>query len=388
MSVSNVPMPTTEEKEGKSSSGKKRKNRRGKGSSEKHAETFRDRINSETMASHRSRVFDKTYGDADLEPIPVVRELEEPAERLVSQIHASTRGVGFAVAASYERALASYPMKVPQLCSIFQAYRASLLQAYLKVVVAYEERPKASLDPVDVDFTLTEELRNLIRGFPDSFSLVANVVSGLGWFEHSGCSFWPYIRCRRDNNGRVIPDPFCVSAANLRDTAVRMAGVGRAAAREQFVRLNPWPGATYTDDNRLENLEEVAPVGWPDRNSARRDLLAYQALLQFLANKSQRCVRACDFRGKGSTHALVSRRARLDERILVDDDGHLVIEFAPGSQLYGVLPVSEQEVVRGGLSLVGESLTPHGYRSPPAATWTRSFDWLFAADSVIRQTLR
>lgn len=388
MDAENVPTPAAPVKEGSSSGKKKGKRKfRGKGSSEKHSEAHRDRINSETIAAHRAKVFGKTFGDADLEPLPEIRELEEPVERLVSQISASTRGIGFAVAVSYERALASFPVKVPQLCTVFQAYRASLLQAFLKVVTAYEERPKASLDPVDVDYVLTEELRQLIRGFPDSFSLVANVVSGLGWFEHSGCAFWPYIQCRLDRQGRVIPDPFCVLPSNLRSTAERMTVMARAAAREQFVRLNPWPGANYDAEFRLVNIDDVVPEDWPNRVSARRDLLAYQALLQFLANKSQRCVRSCDFRGKGSPHALVSRRALLGERVAVEGNDY-IIQFHPDSQLYGVLPVSEQEAVRGGLSLVGEAIAPSRYRSPNIATWTRSFDWLFCADSVIRQTLR
>lgn len=98
------------------------------------------------------------------------------------------------VSMSYGKAVSLAPPKVLGLCSIHQAYRAALLQMWLKLHVSQETVPYSTLNmPAHVDYHMPEDLRSLVSDYPQAFSLVSNVLSGIGWFQVGSEQFRTYV---------------------------------------------------------------------------------------------------------------------------------------------------------------------------------------------------
>lgn len=367
--------------------GKQRKRKRGNPSSEKRMDTLREIQGAKFEAERRRRIEEATGGfSADI-PLPKLTEVSSTVTPLMVEIPVETRGIGFSATLAFEKLRQQFPAKVDGLANIQQVYRASLAQAWLVRARCQETRAKETLNPDEYDDVFVPFDLQIVEGFRENFGLVANAISSYGWFDHGGSSYWPTVPVTpMYDDDTIQPYSGLVKAEELRQVVVALATDDVPLEdRERFRDSNSLPGATWDDDALLTNGDVICPDGWPDRASLRDDLLALNAVLEFARTKAPGLLGSVDYSGRGSCNGLVSRRVVAGDSSLVIRNGRPAVNFSPLEDFYTAVPVDEQPLLRGALSLAGEwteNFSPP-YRHECSASRRVNLDWLRIADHAI-----
>lgn len=157
---------------------------------------------------------------------------------------------------------------------------------------SYVRRPDNALDVF-----MAEDLSSLVKSYMHTFPLIANIMSGIGWFQVGADSYRTYLP------DRGIGDAFCVTADRLRgyiDAYNQLDEDASVVARN--CNAVPW----RYDDGFFVNPNEMLPHGWPNRELALADFEAFDGLLTFLESKYMR-VSEVNYEPKAACHSLVSR---------------------------------------------------------------------------------
>lgn len=231
-----------------------RKRNRGKVSASKRTDAFRTKQNAKLMANPNALTKGRTAMDAKY--LTLGLDLPELSPRVVpvpqaAAVPISLRGIGVAAAVSYSKAVSLAPPKVLGLCSIHQAFRACLLQAWLKLYRGQEAVPYSSLQaPQHIDFHMPEDLRSLVSDYPLAFSLVSNVLGGIGWSQDGNDNYRTYVP--------VVEgiDAFGIYPQNLRHTLELFQNVDENIAI-RFTQSSAIPGIVFDDGGFVANVDDI-----------------------------------------------------------------------------------------------------------------------------------
>lgn len=358
-----------------------RKRTRGRVSTEKRTDAFRSKQNAKLMADPNALTKGRTAMDAKY--LTLGLDLPDLAPKAVpvpqaAAVPISLRGVGVSAAMSYGKAVSLAPAKVLSLCTIHQAFRACLLQAWLKLHRAQESVPYSTLGmPVHVDFHMPDELRSLVSDYPLAFSLVSNMLGGIGWSQVGADNYRTYVPALAGL------DAFGIYPLNLRSTLDLFQSIDDDAAMV-FRQSCTVPGIVYDNNGYIANINEVAPVEWPNRALCRQDLDAYSGLLTFLKGKYG-LVSEVSYEPKAVPLALIRREIADPEASGVITQNGNSFEFTIGhsEQWFSRTMLDGQTWSRGILSLLGDCPPAPGV-SVSAATFSVVADWSDLATTVLR----
>lgn len=359
----------------------KRKRRSGKQSKQNHQDASRRKMNAKVLSDPTA--LSKGRAAMDAKWLTVGLDLPDYTPKVAAAARAagvpiSLRGVGAAVASTYSRALSLAPQKVAAQCTLQQAYRACLLQVTCKL----SEQNKAGSPsfvrrPDNVqDVFMAEDLASVVKAYQHTFPLIANIMSGIGWFQVGADSYRTFLP------SRGATDPFTVTADRLRGYVDGYNGEDDEGARMiRSCNTVPW----FYDADLFVNPEEIVPFGWPNRELAHADLEAFDGLLTFLESKYMR-VSEVNYEPKAACHSLVSREIDNPEDcgsiVYVGQTAQFSIPYA--TTWHSRTALDGQTWARGVLSLLGEG-PPDPLRSPVLATSTLTADWQDFATSSFGQ---
>lgn len=358
-----------------------RKRNRGKASTANRTDAFRMKQNAKLMSDPNALTKGRTAMDAKYLTLGLDLPDLTPKVAPVPQAAAvpiSLRGIGVAAAVSYSKAVSLAPPKVYGLCSIHQAFRACLLQAWLKLHRAQEAVPFSTLGmPEHVDFHMPDDLRSLVSDYPLAFSLVSNILGGIGWSQVGS-----------DNYRTYLPwvagiDAFGVYPQNLRHT-LDLFQIAEEDVARRFRQSCTIPGIVFDDRGFIANINDVAPIGWPNRALCRQDLDAYSGLLVFLKGKYG-LVSEVSFEPKAVPLALVRREIPVPEEsgTLVQHGNSFEFTIGHSEQWFSRAMLDGQTWSRGVLSLLGDG-PPHPDVSVSNATYSVVADWSDLATTALR----
>lgn len=161
--------------------------KRSQGSNQRKHDEHRVAKGDAFEADRRRQIEERTGGfDFDL-PLPKLADVCPGIIVQTAQIPISTRGIGFSCAYAYDKAFSAFPQKVVEKCSIYQLYRASLVQAEL-LLMKDEGRKRNTFSP-DPDQRSDADFDKLVCGHRETFTVIANAISSYGWFDYNGLNF-------------------------------------------------------------------------------------------------------------------------------------------------------------------------------------------------------
>ncbi|GAB0092029.1 hypothetical protein DMENIID0001_069720 [Sergentomyia squamirostris] len=325
---------------------------RGKASQAKRTDDFRRRVGAEVMRETRENIpAQYTRFTLDLPDLDSRTSIAKNTSRL----YVSTRGVGTGVARSYTAAVAQCGSKVSNACTALKAYRCCLLQAALRFQLARERTPHVSLAPVTVkNIFLPPDLYSVVQSHTRTFSLVANVLSGVGWLSVNDDTFVTVLHVTEDYAQRVIellPD-------TLRAVITRASapGANHAEDRSTFRALSTIPGVEYGTSDRVVNADSIVPPNWPtDVSQVIADFDAFEGMLSILQTKMPWLVSSFGLDGKAEPSALIQRSMSSDSAGCVTSvDNTFQFDIGYNESWYSRRSLGEAQFVRGALSLLGE----------------------------------
>lgn len=358
-----------------------RKRNRGRVSTANRTDAFRTKQNAKLMSDPNALTKGRTAMDAKY--LTLGLDLPDLAPKAVpvpqaAAVPISLRGVGVSAAMSYGKAVSLAPAKVLGLCTIHQAFRACLLQAWLKLHRAQESVPYSTLGmPEHVDFHMPDDLRSLVSDYPLTLSLMSNMLGGIGWSQVGTDNYRTYVPVH------VGLDAFGIHPLNLRLTLDLFQNADGDAAMV-FRQSCTIPGIVYDDNGFIANVDEVVPVGWPNRALCRQDLDAYSGLLTFLKGKYG-LVSEVSYEPKAVPLALIRREitAPEDSGAVVQHGNSFEFTIGHSEQWFSRAMLDGQTWSRGVLSLLGD-LPPVPDVSVSAATFSVVTDWSDLATTVLR----
>lgn len=349
---------------------------RGKPSGQKRQDSYRQKIGAQVMAD-RKRALDAKY-DIGLPLDNLHLDGEQGIAINAAPVQVSTRGVGAATAVSYSTAAAEVP-KVLTTCTIHQAYRCVLLQFAVKYKEAWSDAklPLRPLDGMFRDEIVSYEIESIVKSFPRTFSLCANIFSGIGVFEFNQGTYHTVVP---SDIGDMTNAAFRVTSYNLR-TIVDIMSSNEAVNRGQFATLNPIPGAVYTATQRMTNGTTVIPAGWPDRELVISDFTSFEAMLNLVESKRRHLVASFVYSGRAQPFALVNYNiaaASIATAGRITGANNIYTFSIPYDTVYySLFPIGNDILLRGALSLLGENLEEWEFpeRSKRLSIRSASFDW-------------
>lgn len=359
---------------------KRSKKRPGKQSQQAHQDASRRKLNAKLLSDPSA--LSKGRAAMDAKWLTVGLDLPDYTPKVAAAARAagvpiSLRGVGASVAVTYSKALSLAPQKVAAQCSIAQAYRACLLQVTCKLSEQNKAgSPSYALHPVDaISVFMAEDLSSVVKSYTRSFPLIANIMSGIGWFTVGADTYRTFLP-RRGNH-----DPFSITSDNIRGI---LDGYNRLDDDEAqiFRQCNTMP--VEFDEGGFVNPADLLPIGWPNRELAQADFEAFDGLLTFLESKYMR-VSEVSYEPKAAPHSLVSRSCAGPEDcgsvVFIARSVQFTIPYA--SVWHSRTSLDGQTWARGVLSLLGEGpLEPR--RSQELATSILTADWQdFATSSFM-----
>lgn len=171
-----------------------------------------------------------------------------------------------------------------QLCSINEAFRATLAQVTLRLCNQSQQCHTVPAErPLSMEcIFLSPQLTSVIHQYPCSFSSIVSLCGGIGCYEYNHRSYQTYLPSCLSVGVLNSFSAFRVHALNLRTVVTLLTGQKNPVARGEFRHRNSLPGARFNlDTNRLTNGDEVCPVNWPDRPRLVADFERFNALLEF-----------------------------------------------------------------------------------------------------------
>lgn len=131
----------------------------------------------------------------EVHDLPKIKIDNPVVSKVPEWLSVSTRGVGAIVACCYNRLLSEQPAKVPNICSIFQAYRACLAQMSVRLARQQDGAPCTNaVKPVDFhDAHIDVALQDKISSYSQTSAPLLSLSTGIGWFEHQQKFYQTYV---------------------------------------------------------------------------------------------------------------------------------------------------------------------------------------------------
>lgn len=371
-------------------------NRQGRGAKQRRIDNWRANDNKQFETERLDRLKKKCLAGLDEE-----KELQECIDTgetltlLTSQTQCSTRGVFLNTLVSYQQLRRQYGQQIEALCPPIVACRAALLQLAYKYATAWTARDHVTLGAsFDQRPFLDLEIQNVVKGYDWGFALTNITVQGVGKVHLDRLDSWPVIPSPEEDNDFMVPDPFLITAQNLRQMVVEMGPQGHAAAEAKavFRAWNVLPNAVYNAQDTIQNVDAVVPNNWPTAQMAYEDLQAYQALTSFARKKCRSLVSRIDWSPEGSGAAVVTNNIGEGE----PGWGVITVGAPPAQVTFTLQPsgsaymnathrIEKSIMERGAISLLGECLDtqPWSSRYADQAVQMMDYNWTFACSKFL-----
>lgn len=335
--------------------------------------------------------FHKRNSDSFSSSIP--REVL-PTCRHALPLPISTRGIGFAVSYTYTFLSRFRHFRM----SIYQLYRASLIQFQVRLFEASESMFKHQIIPKDYNnMHMSLKDRKFVTREAKNFKMIATVLNSFGPFGYDDISYQPYLP------ETECPDPFNVTILNLRETVVALSSstANTKEARWAFYQHNSIPGAKWevnesTMEARLTNPNEIIPVEFDISDDYNQFVDAIMMINQEYFNH----IGTVNYSGKGRPSQLVSIKETCTSRIpnceKVDQEGSTKYQHLPpiDSEViaYAFGELDDTDMFLGLVSLYGEhcqnkvDYETWGCRSDQNGSSSISYSWESCAFSILNDS--